>query len=169
MFGQVQSWLIKGSVVAEVQQPLASATVTLVNTDNKEVLKTTTGNDGHFNLSYSVKGNYTLSISHTGYKEFRSPIFELTDKDFGVITLSASADTLNEVTVQSKQNLIELSGNTLVYNVSKSIDAQGASAFEALKKAPGIYVDNETVITLNGKQGPLILLDGKQTYLSGRR
>ena len=168
LYCQSPGWQLKGQVVGEAQQQLESATVTLADKDNKEVLKAVTGYNGGFDMSYALKGDYTLVVSHIGYKEYRTAMFELADKDFGIITLTAIADTLNEVTVKSKQNLIELDGNTLVYNVSKSIDAQGVSAFEALKKAPGIYVDNETVITLNGKQGPLILLDGKQTYLSGK-
>ena len=149
------------------QQPLASATVALIDNDNKPVVKVASLNDGHFSLSYGIKAGYRLVVTYAGYKDYTSAVFELANKDFGIIKLSPSG-TLNEVVVNSKQNLVELDGNNIVYNVAKSVDAQGLNAFEAFKKAPGIYVDNETVITLNGKQGALILLDGRQTYLSGK-
>ncbi len=158
---------IRGHVVGHEQQKLAFANIALINKDNKIVAKTSVGSDGNFQLRYNIKGYYTLAVSHTGYKEYRSAMFELIDKDFGIIQLSP-AGALTAVVVNSKQNLIDLQDNNIVYNVSKSVDAQGLNAFEAFRKAPGIYVDNETVITLNGKQGALILLDGKQTYLSGK-
>ncbi len=163
-----QEWHIKGQVAGDKQQPLASATIALMDKYNKEISKTSADNSGHFTLSCTINGNYSLLITYTGYKEFRSAIFELTNKDFGIILLTPAANTLNEILVTSKQNLIELDGNNIVYNVAKSINSQGLNAFEVLKKAPGIYIDNETTITLNGKQGTLVLLDGKQTYLSGK-
>ncbi|HEX8334270.1 MAG TPA: TonB-dependent receptor [Segetibacter sp.] len=166
LYSQVATWYIGGKVIGEAQQQLPSATITLIK-DSVEVLKTTATPDGVFNFSYNVKGNYILVVSYTGYKEYRSAPFALADKYFGIIKL-ATANTLTDVTVKSKQNLIEMEGSSLVYNVAKSINAQGLSAFEVLKKAPGVYIDNETSITLNGKQGTLILLDGKQTYLSGK-
>jgi hypothetical protein len=166
LYSQATTGHIKGQVSGEAQQHLVLATITLVK-DSNQVLKTTTDNEGRFNLSYAVKGNYYLVVSYTGYNEYRSPMFALANKDFGIIKL-ITANTLNDITVKAKQNLVELDGSSIVYNVAKSIDAQGLSAFEVLKKAPGIYIDNETVITLNGKQGALILVDGKQSYLSGK-
>lgn len=168
LYGQAPVWHLIGQVVGEAHHPLAAATVILVDKNNTIHLKISTSDNGRFGLSHAVKGDYTLVVSYTGFKEYRSAMFELADKDFGIITLTTTVNTLGDVVVQSKQNLIELDGNSIVYNVAKSIDAQGVSAFEALKKAPGIYIDNETMISLNGKQGPLILIDGKQTYLSGQ-
>jgi hypothetical protein len=168
LYGQAQASHIRGQVIGEQQRPLASATVTLVDTLKREVIKTSTGDKGQFDIAYARKGNYFLVISHTGFKEYRSERFELADKNFDVIQLILVATTLGEVAVQSKQGIVELQGNTLVFNVAKSINAQGMNAFEVLQKAPGVYIENETVISLNGKQGALILLDGKQTYLSGK-
>ena len=160
--------VVTGQVANESKQPVPFATITLIDKDNKEHLRSVTGTDGKFKMSYSVAGNYSLVVSHTGYRKYRSIMFELAARDFGIIILQQGIDTLAKVLVKTNQDLIELDGNSIVYNVSKSITASGSSAFDALKKAPGIYIDNESVITLNGKQGALILLDGKQTYLSGK-
>ena len=135
--------------------------------DSVAVKRITSNNDGRFELSHGIKGNYHLVVSYTGYHSYTSPVFALANKDLGTIQLS-TANTLTDVTVQNKQGLVSMEGGNLVYNVAKSIDAQGLSAFDVLKKAPGVYIDNETTITLNGKQGVLIMMDGKQTYLSGR-
>lgn len=70
--------------MGQQQQPLASATVSLMDKNNKAVIKSAAGSDGYFRFSFSIKANYTLVVSHTGYKEFVSPLFELTGKDFGI-------------------------------------------------------------------------------------
>ncbi|RZL12132.1 MAG: TonB-dependent receptor, partial [Pedobacter sp.] len=56
----------------------------------------------------------------------------------------------------------------IVFNVSKSINAQGSNALEVLGRAPGVFVGTDNSISLNGKSGATILIDGRQTYLSGR-
>ncbi len=158
---------LKGRVIDEHAMPLSFANITLLNENSKNVLKTTTDSLGHFNLSYSIEGIYIVEVSYSGYKNFRSAPFKLQNKDFGIITLPPLTQTLQEVVIQSNTDLITVEPNAIVYNVSKSIDAQGVSAFEVLKKAPGVYIDNDRTILLNGKAGVVILIDGKQTYLSG--
>lgn len=83
-------------------------------------------------------------------------------------TILRDRKSMDTVVVESRQRLIKVDGNTITYDVSKSIDAQGVNALEVLKKAPGVFVLNDNTVTLNGKAGVLILLDGKQTYLSGQ-
>ena len=41
------------------------------------------------------------------------------------------------------------------------------NALELLEKSPGVTVDNDGNISVKGKQGVMILVDGKPTYLSG--
>ncbi|MEJ7693653.1 carboxypeptidase regulatory-like domain-containing protein, partial [Daejeonella sp.] len=165
---QTRSFHITGRVVDEADRPLPSATVLLLDTQEKEIVKASTDLNGRFDLSYSVKGEYKISLSYTGYKTYQSVLPLIGDKELGIIKLIPGENILGEVVVQAKQDLIELDGGSIIYNVSKSIDAQGATALDAIKKAPGIYVDNDNTITLNGKQGAMILLDGKQTYMSGK-
>jgi Outer membrane protein beta-barrel family/CarboxypepD_reg-like domain len=153
--------------VGEKKVTLMFANIALLNKDNKSVFQVVTDSLGRFTLSFSIEGTYTLDASYVGYKNFKSPPFELQDKDFGMIELAPSSQALQEVVVQGKTSLITVEPNALVYNVTKSIDAQGVSAFEALRKAPGVYIDNDRTILLNGKAGIIFLIDGKQTYLSG--
>ncbi|WP_169306907.1 TonB-dependent receptor domain-containing protein [Pedobacter polaris] len=162
------SFKIKGRVLNESYQVLSAASISLFNLENKELIKSISKSNGEFEIIYNIKGTYSLIVKHTGYQDYKSAIFELSDKDFGIISLTSNAQTLNEVVVQSKQNLIEVDANSIIYNVSKSITAQGGNALDALKNAPGIFIDNNNSISLNGKQGAMILLDGKQTYLSSK-
>lgn len=159
-----QQAVISGRVITEGGQPAIAATVSL-NKQETAIAKTATDSSGRFSLP-ATDGPYRLIISHTGYNEHR--IENALSKDLGVITLTALAKALDEVVVEAKQKLVEADANTITYNVARSIDAQGANALEALKKAPGVFVLNDNTVTLNGKAGVTILLDGKQTYLSGQ-
>ncbi|MFD0939355.1 TonB-dependent receptor domain-containing protein [Pedobacter boryungensis] len=167
LFAQALSFKIKGKILTENKQTINGATVSLINLDNKEIAKTVSTVNGIFELSFNLKGTYTLIIKHIGFETYKS-IFELDNKDLGEIYLTSNSQTLNEVVVQKKQNLIEVDANSITYNVAKSITAQGGNALDALKNAPGIFIDNNNSIALNGKQGAMILLDGKQTYLSSK-
>ena len=165
---QETSLYVKGEVIGEAEKPLASATIALLDRNEMDAVKVTADSNGYFNISHRIKGTYTLLISHSGYKVYRSTPFELSNNDFGKIRLVISSSDLEAVVVESKQNLVEVDGGTVVFNVAKSINAQGTNALEVLKRAPGIFVENEAAISLNGRRGALILLDGKQTYLSGK-
>lgn len=168
LYGQEPTLKLSGRIVGEGAKPLPRATVALLNPKQHELAKTATDSSGHFLLRYSVTDSCILVVSFSGYSEYRSGPFAPVTKEMGNIQLLAAAQALQEVVIEARQNLIEASTNTITYNVSKSIDAQGASALEALKKAPGVYVNTDNTITLNGKAGVLILLDGRQTYLSGK-
>jgi hypothetical protein len=158
---------MRGQVVGQADKPLPAATLVFIDSTNKELLKTIADSNGHFILSHRLQGLCTVVISYTGYNPYRHGPFDLSMSDLGKIRLTVMG-TLDEVTVQAKQQLIEMEGGNIVFNVAKSIHAQGVDALEVLKKAPGIFVDNQQSIFLNGRQGALIMIDGKQTYLSGR-
>jgi len=159
-----QQIVVSGRVTTEGGQPIKGATISL---SEKEIVvaKTATDSTGHFSLPMA-EGPYRLIISHTGYHEHR--IDNAVSKNLGVISLTPSTKALDAVVVEAKQKLVEADAASITYNVARSIDAQGASALEALKKAPGVFVLNDNTVTLNGKAGVTILLDGKQTYLSGQ-
>ena len=163
LLGFAQQTTIRGKVVSANEQPLKGVTVTLVH-NKTEVHKTITDSSGIFTLP-PAEGPYSLVLSHAGYQE--QVIEKANSADIGIIQLMPTGKALDEVVVTSKQNLVEADAGSIVYNVARSIDAQGVSALEALKKAPGVFVLNDNTVTLNGKAGVMILLDGKQTYLSG--
>lgn len=159
---------LSGKVVDEMLNPIPQATVSLHDINQKAVLHGTTDTGGVFKLKYAIAGKYSIKVRYLGYREYQSAVFTLKDIRLGQIKLAALENTLKGVEVKSKVNAIELSGGTIIYNVSNTIVGQGVTALEALKRAPGVYVENESSITLNGKAGVQIMLDGKQTYLSGK-
>jgi hypothetical protein len=150
--------------------PLPGATVSVFGKQQKPIGETLTDGGGHFQLQLTEKREYRIEIKYSGYEVYQQQTIVNADTDLGSLTLRTKGTSLKEVVVETRQPIMEIGKdpNTLVYNVSRSLDAAGQTALETLKKAPGVSVDNNSVISLNGRSGVTIMLDGKLTYLSGR-
>jgi iron complex outermembrane receptor protein len=80
---------------------------------------------------------------------------------------SVKVSVLQEVTVRSKKPAIQLFPDKTVVNVDAVVTNTGATALEVLEKSPGVTIDRNGNISLKGKQGVLIMIDGKPTQVSG--
>jgi len=167
VFGQKSAKSITGKVVDDNMLPIPLVTVSLYDLSQKMILSTVTDSTGHFTARYERQGKYLIKIRHIGHQDYQTPFFELSNMDLGTVKLSKLENALEEVEVQGKAKILEVSGGTITYNIANTIGGQDVSVLEALKRAPGVYVENESNITLNGKGGVQILLDGRQTFLSG--
>jgi hypothetical protein len=147
-------------------QTVRGANIVLIS-GNKEIARAVSDSTGEFTMRYNQEDSIWLVITHASFKPYRQYLPDVERKAMQVV-LETGNVSLQEVLVQSKQPQIEVQGGNIVFNVAANLNAQGVDALEVLKKTPGVFVENESVISLNGKQGPLILIDGRQTYLSGR-
>lgn len=131
----VATFQIKGTVKDLDGKPIGDATVFLQNLENKTIVKQlVTGVNGDFTI-ITVAGNYQLIISHIGYTQYRNDSLTLSaEMNMGTIQLQSLNKILDEVVIKSekKQPFITVEGRKLVYNISKSINAQGSNALEAL-------------------------------------
>ncbi|TCD00202.1 outer membrane beta-barrel family protein [Pedobacter psychroterrae] len=74
---------------------------------------------------------------------------------------------LDEVVIKSKRPLIQMEIDKTVVNVASMISSASSNTLEVLEKTPGVTVDTQGNISLNGRSGVMVLIDGKQMYLSG--
>src|SRR4026209_1659309 len=81
--------------------------------------------------------------------------------------LPFQSQQLKEVKVVAKKKLVEQKIDKMVINVDAAITNAGTTAMDVLEKSPGIQVDKDGNISLKGKQGVMVMLDGRPTYLSG--
>jgi outer membrane receptor for ferrienterochelin and colicin len=84
----------------------------------------------------------------------------------GTITLEEEISALSEVTVRAARPEITILEDKTVVNVEGSAMAEGSSALQVIGRSPGVFIDNDNRIQLNGKSGVLIMIDDKQTYMS---
>ena len=161
---------ILGSVVDSDENPLAFANVLLFSTTDSSLVKAEYSlDDGSFALLNVPAGSYWLSTTYVGLPDYVSEPFDLStgqNKILGTIQMAPADTDLAEVTVTARKPLVEVHPDKTVFNVEGSINATGNDAMELLRKAPGVIVDNNDNVMLNGKNGVRIFIDGKPSQLS---
>jgi len=162
---------ISGVVTDAAGKPLPSVSVSLLKaTDSSLVKMAVSGKDGKYEFVNIADGEYIVSASAVGHeKNFSNRVSVSASSNtvaVGAIQLSGAAKGLTGVTVTSKKPFIETKIDKTIVNVDASPTSAGASALEILEKSPGVVVDNDGNISLRGKQGVIVMMDGKPTYLS---
>lgn len=154
------------------QKIIDAASISLLNANDSTILKTAlVDKEGKFVFENINYGKYLLLASSIGHSKTYSNLLTLTETNSainaGTLQLIPAEKSLAGVTVVSKKPFIERKADKTVLNVESSISSTGSTALEVLEKAPGVTVDKDGNVSLKGKQGVLIMIDGKQTYLSG--
>ena len=90
-----------------------------------------------------------------------------TNFDLGRITLSPSTEQLNEVTIQAKREIVSADLDKKTFNIEDNIAQSGGSVLDAMKAMPGITVDQGGKVMLRGSDKVSVLIDGKQSSLTG--
>lgn len=162
---------IRGTVWDENNQVLSFANVFLLAGSDSTLVKTALADEhGTFVFEELTYGEYRISASMVGYEKVITPRIVLSEGNPAVkldkIVLTASANMLKDVTVTAKKPLLEQHADKLVMNVESSIVSAGSTAMEVLQRAPGVSIDQNDNISLKGKQGVQIYMDGKPTYMS---
>jgi outer membrane receptor protein involved in Fe transport len=171
LFAQQAS--IKGKLTDPKALPIRFANVALMlQKDTSLVAGTISDSTGSFGFSVPAAGSYYLKITAIGFMETTTGSFEVSDasfaKDFGTISLAQDAKTLKDVTVTSLRPTITQLADRMVVTVEGTAMAAGSNAYTVLSKAPGVFIDAEGNIQLNGRSGVTVMIDGKLTYLSAR-
>jgi hypothetical protein len=169
---QKSSGRVTGQVIDGNTKTIEAATITLLKAKDSSVAKISAANkDGNFIFENVAEGKYLVSISAVGHTKGFSEIFEITPSNSNVtlktIELIPLAKNLIGVTVAAKKPLIEQKIDRTIVNVEASITNVGTSALEVLEKSPGVSVDKDGNISLKGKQGVQVYIDGRPSYLSG--
>lgn len=154
---------VRGKVLFE-NQPVSGASVSLLKEADSSLVKMSVSNEaGEFSIK-TLKGNYILHITAIGYAAHYKNA-DLNSEN--LILLEKSSESLNAVTVVGRKPLVELKADKMVINVGSSPSNTGINALELLARSPGVSVDQNDNISIRGKQGVLVYLNGRQTYMSG--
>jgi iron complex outermembrane receptor protein len=162
---------VSGAVKDQQGKGLDKSTVSLLNAKDSSVVKlAVTKEDGKFSLVITKSGRYLVSVSHVGYVPQYSKTFEvsgggeLTLPDFSLEKFSGE---LKAVTINTQKPIVEVKADKTILNVEGTINAVGNDALELLRRSPGVMVDKDDNISLAGKNGVQVYIDGKPTPLFG--
>jgi iron complex outermembrane receptor protein len=163
---------ITANVASEKNLPLENATVELLKRKDSSLAKMAiTDKNGIAEFDNLRPGTYLVKVSFVNYAtQFTSLISLGTDQShihLPKITLQPRSAEMKEVVVSSRKPFIQRLADRLVVNVESSIISAGSSAMDVLERSPGVSVDQNDVIGLRGKQGVIIMIDGKPSPLTG--
>ncbi|MEQ1552863.1 MAG: TonB-dependent receptor [Ferruginibacter sp.] len=161
---------ISGKVKDDSGKGLPSTTISLVNEKDSSIAKyATTLKDGTYLFENIRQGKYFLQFSHVGTISKKSEIVDFATSNIIVpeIILIKSNTNLTNVVVETKKQIVEVKADKTILNVEGTINATGNDALELLRKAPGVVVDKDDNLSLAGKNGLQVYIDGKQNPLTG--
>ncbi len=169
---QTKSGKITGTVIDGNTKTIESATITLLKAADSSVVKISVADKtGKYVFEAIPEGKYLVSISAVGHTKGFSELVEINAMNNSVnvntIELIPQAKSLSAVVVTTKKPLIEQKVDRMIVNVDATVTNVGTTALEVLEKSPGISVDKDGNISLKGKQGVQIYIDGRPTYLAG--
>jgi hypothetical protein len=161
---------VKGRVIENYKgTPLGFATIAVQNNEKRVVGGATTTDDGEFIIDKLDKGSYSLKVSFIGFRDTLIEI-QITDAqktvNLGELKLSEDAVTMKSAIVTAKVPIIEQKLDKIIMNISESSIALGSNATEIIRRAPGITVDSDGNLLLNGKPVE-IWIDGRPSNLNG--
>ena len=169
LFSRAQQ--INGLAKDESGDPLNGATVSLTKaTDSSTIKLAVTKANGSFSFSGIKEGNYKVMVSHVGHKPAFSPNFSFGSSDMTLpeLKLSKIGGSLGNVTVTAQKPMVEVKADKMILNVEGTINAVGSNALELLRKSPGVLLDKDDNISLSGKNGVQVYIEGRSTPLSGQ-
>ena len=162
---QKKVFSVKGQLTDSLQkQQVSDATVSLVNAkDSSLVAFTRTDSTGHFSFHQLKPGKYRLSASqvnfHPGWKNFEL----INDVDLGTLSMKDKS-IMEAVTVTAQRPPVVVNGDTLEFNAEAFKTKPNAVVEDMLKKMPGVEVDKDGTIRVNGKRISRVLVNGKDFF-----
>lgn len=165
-----QSLSLSGTINDEKGAGIPFATIILKSAlDSSMVKADITSDSGVFTFERLKPGSYFAEASYIGMTNFTTEVFEMNDKPVILvpIILTENAKQLEEVVVTATRALVEVKADRTIFNVQGTINSAGENGLNLLRKAPGVLVDNNDNISVLGRAGVLIYVDGKRIPLTG--
>lgn len=163
---------ITGNVKDEQGKTLTGATVVLKKVKDSSVAKLSVTNaEGQFSFAGINAGTYFINVTFVGHIPKNSSSFEFSgagDVTAPELVLSKATGNLKEVVVAARKPMVEVRADKTIVNVENSVNAVGQDALELLRKSPGVTVDKDDNLSLSGKNGVQVYIDGRATPLSGK-
>lgn len=165
---QNNTFAVSGTVVDNNSLPLPNATVLFLAKKDSVILKSSvTSKSGLFIIDKVKPGAYLISISHTGFQLFYGTVnVSAGDVKLDNFILQPATKQLSGVTVTGRKPFIEIQDDKTVINVESSVVSAGGTAMDVLERSPGITTNQDGAISLRGKEGVIIMIDGRPSPLS---
>lgn len=168
--GQQNSARIAGTVYGPDNIPSEYSTVVLMNQDSVFMKGALSDAAGRYSFDGLGPGTYHVMVRNVEYQTHISAPITLTageTEEMDRISLATKVTGLDEVVIRGEKAMVEVHPDKMVFNVSSSVNSTGNNGLELLGKSPGVIVDMDKNIILQGKSGVRIFINGRPSRLSG--
>ena len=165
-FSYSQEITLNGKIIDPSGSPLGSATIYLEKAiDSSLVTYTISDEDGTFELSFREEvEKVDLYVSFAGYKTYHRTLEPKAEMNLEPIRMEVQDNELEEVVITATRAPVVLKKDTLEFNAGSFETRPDANLEELMKKLPGVEVDNDGNITINGKPVSRILVNGEEFF-----
>ena len=161
--GQQIAVLMK--VVDAKNNPVGFANISIVNKiDSTKVSNAITDSIGITKVNLAPKNAYIIRVSAIGYKKYSKDYF-INDQSSIAIKLTEDPTQLNEVVVKSTKALIRQEDDKSVVD-PEPLAASSTNAYETVEKVPGVFIDQDGNIYLNGLSPAGVQINGRDLRMS---
>lgn len=137
-------------------------------TDSNFVSGTLTNEQGFFNIEHVKNGNYLLKVVGTGYENIFYPlVIESHDLVLPDLKIMKSGISLDEINISAIRKQVDFKNGNVTVQIEGSPLATGNSVFDLLLKLPGVTVDENNAIAIQGKTGVRFAMDDRIQQMSG--
>ena len=167
-----QQPVVSGQIIDDKsKENIPFATVTIMAKEKGEIVTGTMSDEnGRFLFSGLSKGEYNIQASYIGYESKTiglligelSPVYNM-----GKIALAESVTLLGEVQVIGQRQLVSQNMDKKIFDISNNISQSGGSLLTAMSNLPGVSVNQEGKVLMRGSDKVAVLIDGKQSALTG--
>ncbi len=162
---------ISGQLKEDNGEAIVYANAALYNSADSTLVKVQSSTEeGMFRIANIDNGDYFLKITYVGYDDYvqSDVVFESpTTLELGTITLESQSVGFEEVTITAKRQLVVVKPDRTIFNVEGTVNNVGTDAITLLRMAPSVTVDNNDNVSVLGRSGVMIYIDGKKLPLSG--
>lgn len=160
---------VRGTIIEESnKQPIEQATIRLLNVKDSSLINgVVSGRNGTFSLKNVKNGTYLLSVTFIGLDPIYQPL-QITGKtnpvNVGKLEMTDGGIMLQEAVVTAKAVEVTVRNDTVEYNADSYKVTEGSMLEDLLKKMPGVEIDSDGKVTVNGKEIKKIMVDGKEFF-----
>ncbi|MDD6211263.1 MAG: outer membrane beta-barrel family protein [Bacteroidales bacterium] len=155
---------INGTIKDQQNNPLAFATVSLLDTDSLTVSGTVADNDGKFEIANIAKNNYILRVAFLGYETLIKPIKVEGKINIGDLILKESVNQLNDVMITA--DMIRRTADSYTFITAGKPIAIGRTSLELLGLAPGVWYARGKGLSINGNNVSQIYVNDRELKMS---
>lgn len=172
LYTNAQTASLRGQLQNPEKEAVALANVAIFNASDSTLAKAGASNEsGIFDIKGLRAGRYYLKAVYFGVEDLKKSDLVLEEGkqlDLGILSFTAKTLALEETVISASRPLVEVKPDRTVFNVTGTINSIGTDALALMRKAPSVTVDNNDNISVLGRSGVLLYVDGKRLPLTGQ-